>query len=91
MVRTLVMSLTAVALSTGPVLAQAPPPPPAATGCQALIDQVVAATNNRLDYSANWAKDKLIVAGQLMKDGRQVECMIKVEEAANDIQLTLKK
>jgi hypothetical protein len=87
MVRTLVMSLTAVALSAGPVLAQAPP----AGGCQALMDQIVAATNNRLDYSADRARDKLVEAARLLKENKQVECAIKVEEAANDIQLTLKK
>ena len=86
MVRTLVMSLTAVALSAGPVLAQAP-----ATGCQALIDQVVNATNNRLDYSANRAKDKVVQAQQLLKDNQPAECTGKMQEAANDIQLTLKQ
>jgi hypothetical protein len=86
MVRTLVMSLTAVALSAGLALAQAP-----TTVCQSLIDQVEGATTNRLDYSANWAKDKLAVAAQLLKDNKQAECIVKVEEAASAIQLTLKK
>lgn len=86
MVRSLAISLTAVALLSGPALAQAP-----AGGCQALIDQIVAATSNRLDYSANRAKDKVVQAQQLLKENKQAECAVKMEEAANDIQLTLKK
>jgi hypothetical protein len=86
MVRTLVMSLTAVALSAGFALAQAP-----ATLCQSLINQVATATDTRLDYSASSAKDKLAVAAQLLKDNKPAECIVKVEEAANDIQLTLRR
>lgn len=86
MLRSLAMSVTAVALLAGPVLAQAP-----AGGCQALIAQVVAATSNRLDYSANRAKDKVVEAQRLLKENKQAECVVKMEEAANDIQLTLKK
>jgi hypothetical protein len=83
MVRAIVMSVAAVALSAGPALAQA--------NCQVLIDQVRAATSNRLDYSANRAKDKIVQAEQLLKENKPAECAVKMEEAANDIQLTLKK
>jgi hypothetical protein len=86
MARTLVTSLTAVALLAAPVLAQAQ-----ATDCQALMSQVLAATDNRLDYSANWAKDRLVEAANLLKGNKQAECIVKVEEAANSLQLTLRK
>jgi hypothetical protein len=93
MVRTLVMSLTAVALAAGPLLAQAQQPAPrmpTPADCQALINQVLDETNNRLDYSADLARDKILEALQL-KDSWPTHCIVKVQEAANFVQLTLKR
>jgi squalene cyclase len=83
--RKLLMSLAVVTVAAVPALAQAPP------NCQAMIDQVKSATNNRLDYSAYRAMDLVAVAEQLLKANRPAECAIKVQEAANEIQLTLRQ
>ena len=85
MVRTLATSLAVAALWAGPAVAQAP-----AGACQSLIEQVRVATGNRLDYSANRARDKMMEAERLLKDNKSAECMVKMQEAANDIQLTVR-
>jgi hypothetical protein len=78
----LLLSLSGCATETAPI-------PTAYRGapCEGLILQINRETGNRLDYSANQAKDLVATAEGLLKDKKPEECMIKAQEAANVIQL----
>jgi hypothetical protein len=65
----------------------APTPVTFRAPCEGLIIQIDRETSNRLDYSANMARDLVADAQQLLKDNKPGECLTKAQEAANAIQM----
>jgi hypothetical protein len=82
MLKTLLIAMAVVVVTTGPALA---------FQCPLLIKQVQDATAGKTDASSTKANELAAEAKKLHDSGKHAESVAKAEEAAKAINLTLKK
>ena len=87
MMKGFAFAITLTGFVAAPAFAQAPAPPP---DCAALIRQVREQVGNRFDSGSQAATDLAAQAEKLLSDQKPVDCVAKVQEAAQAAGLTVK-